>query len=527
MNTIRINEKIKETTLLIITLLLIFYIYLYTMHPVFKTNDSPETTVASVTLGIGHPPGYPIFVILAKIFSYVPIGNYAFRINLFSTFLSLAVLFISYKILKLLYLRIFDKIVPWFYVFLVLIIGFSYIFWDQAIEAKGGIYILNLLFLSILFYYSIKLFFKFKVSYLYLIFFIFSLSLSNHWPSMIILFPVFLYFILRYRQRLKIKNYFFILFFFILGLTPYLFLMIRASSHALLNWGNPENLKDLLWVILRKAYVYPVKPDLKVYLYQINEFLFFTFWKSNFIFWIFAITGFFILYKKNKNSFFFFLSSYLIIIFFVVFYNRTKEDVLYLMDIFLLPSIYVLLLISILGILFILNKLTTRIKKSFFLTIIFLLLTCMFLINFNLNDSRKDFFSYDYGNAILNTIDKEGVYIGDGDDNLMPVYYLQELMHKRTDVKFFTASFLIFKWGIDYYLNKYGNYDLTPYDTNNNIEKIINYNIDKFSVYRSSYFPRRENLKYNFFENNKGILIKISKEKEIFLSDIFELYSYR
>ncbi len=519
--------KLKEKIFIYIILLSVFFVYLYTMHPVFKNNDSPETTVASITLGIGHPPGYPIFVILAKLFSYNAPGNYAFKINMFSGFLAILVLYITFKILKLLSLKFFNYEYSLLNTFLLLLIAFSFIFWNQAIEAKGGIYILNLLFLSILILYSIKSFYEFNTSYLYFIYFIFSLSLSNHWPSMIILFPVFFYFLFRYINRLKITNYLFILSFFILGLTPYLFLLIRASSDALLNWGNPSDIKSLLWVILRKAYVYPVPLSLKVYLYQTKEYLYFTFWKSNFIFWIFSLYGFFILFKKYKNLFFFFLTIYILIVFFIIFYNRTKEDVLYLMDIFLLPSIYILLLITNIGIIFIFNILKSNIIKQFFLILISGLLITMFLINLPYNNNRKDFFSYDYGTAILNTIDENGVYIGDGDYNLMPVYYLQELMYKRKDIRFFTASFLIFKWGIDYYSKKYGNFDFKPFDTNNNISKLIYKDIKRFDIYRSSFFPRKENIKYNFYETNKGILIKISENKQLFSSKIYELYSYR
>ncbi|MCX8094388.1 MAG: DUF2723 domain-containing protein [Candidatus Goldbacteria bacterium] len=520
-------KRITELLSLIIILLIIFYIYLSTMHPVFKTNDSPETTVACVTLGIGHPPGYPIFVILGKIFSYIPIGNYAFRINIFSSVFSLIILLVIYNILKILYIKFFNNGYPFIlFLLMLLIMAFSYIFWDQAIEAKGGIYMLNLLFLSLLIFYSIKLFYGFNIRYLYILYFIFSLSLSNHWPSMIILSLVFLFFLLKYKNRLKPVNYLFILFLLLMGITPYLFLVIRASSNALLNWGDPKNLNNLLWVILRKAYVYPIEPSLKVYLYQIKEYLVFTFIQSNFIFWIFSIIGSYFLYKKNRNIFIFLISIYFIIIFFVVFYNRTKQDVLYLMDIFLMPSIYILILLSFFGILFIYNKLNSTIKKHIFLFLIIILIMIMFIINYKFNNKRNDYFSYDYGNAILNTIDENGVYIGDGDDNLMPVYYLQELMHKRKDIKFFTASFLIFQWGIDYYLKKYGNYDFKPYDTINNIEKILKKEINN-NIYLSSFFPRKENMKYNLFETNKGILIKLSAEKKFFSSKIFKLYSYR
>jgi hypothetical protein len=46
--------------------------------------DGGELITASVTLGVPHPPGYPTYVLLGKLFSYLPLGTVAFRFNLLS-----------------------------------------------------------------------------------------------------------------------------------------------------------------------------------------------------------------------------------------------------------------------------------------------------------------------------------------------------------------------------------------------------------------------------------------------------------
>jgi hypothetical protein len=46
--------------------------------------DGGELITAAVTLGIPHPPGYPTYVLLGHLFSYLPLGTIAYRFNLFS-----------------------------------------------------------------------------------------------------------------------------------------------------------------------------------------------------------------------------------------------------------------------------------------------------------------------------------------------------------------------------------------------------------------------------------------------------------
>ena len=51
----------------------------------FALGDSGELVAAVHTLGIPHPSGYPLYVLLGKLFSMaLPIGSIAFRMSLFS-----------------------------------------------------------------------------------------------------------------------------------------------------------------------------------------------------------------------------------------------------------------------------------------------------------------------------------------------------------------------------------------------------------------------------------------------------------
>ncbi|MDO8734210.1 MAG: DUF2723 domain-containing protein, partial [Elusimicrobiota bacterium] len=79
-----------------------FSTYLYTLYPsVSPFRDAGDLTASVFTLGIAHPPGYPVYVILGKIWTIlIPFGNIGYRLNLFSAFTSSLTVIMVYFILK-------------------------------------------------------------------------------------------------------------------------------------------------------------------------------------------------------------------------------------------------------------------------------------------------------------------------------------------------------------------------------------------------------------------------------------------
>jgi len=88
MSFLTLPYEITRMNTIILLFLSSFAIYLYTLFPsVAIYRDAGEMASVTFTLGIAHPPGYPLYVILGKLFSLlIPFGNIAYRINIMSAF---------------------------------------------------------------------------------------------------------------------------------------------------------------------------------------------------------------------------------------------------------------------------------------------------------------------------------------------------------------------------------------------------------------------------------------------------------
>jgi len=125
-----------------------FIVYLLTISPELGSGDSGELTTAIYNLGAAHPPGAPLYTMLGKIFTYLPIGSIAYRINLMAAFFAaLTIFFFFLLIFRLLHrgqsetYAMRDRCIALTASFVV---AFSLSMWEQAIMSE--MYSLNSVF---------------------------------------------------------------------------------------------------------------------------------------------------------------------------------------------------------------------------------------------------------------------------------------------------------------------------------------------------------------------------------------------
>src|SRR3989344_9317103 len=76
-----------------------FLLYLITLnHSIFPGDSTEFINVISVN-GVAHPPGYPLYLILGKIFSYLPFWTLAEKINLMSAVFGAATVALCVRII--------------------------------------------------------------------------------------------------------------------------------------------------------------------------------------------------------------------------------------------------------------------------------------------------------------------------------------------------------------------------------------------------------------------------------------------
>ncbi|MBI2620517.1 MAG: DUF2723 domain-containing protein, partial [Ignavibacteriales bacterium] len=218
-----------------------FIVYLTTMNPTVSFIDTGELAAVAATLGIPHPTGYPLFTILGRLVTMIPIPvEPILALNIFgglvtaasvALFYQLAVTFSTSSLFFPLTSRkkgAQENVVIGTSVAGAFTLGFSTTFWAQSVAIE--VYSLHLLFLLIVLIAILKGVEETKVaasamsSYLLLFAFFLGLSFTNHMTTLLVL-PACLFFYFRNFGfgKESLRRLGALVPFFSLGLSLYLF----------------------------------------------------------------------------------------------------------------------------------------------------------------------------------------------------------------------------------------------------------------------------------------------------------------
>lgn len=234
--------------------LLFSFIYLKTTCPTVFWWDSGEFVANIATLGIAHRPSFPIYILIARVFTLLPLGNFILRVNLFSVLCAALSMSFSYLIfIKLLNLYLphhsKDSVIRVFCgIGSLLFFGFTYSFWIQTVRAE--VYSLCFLFVTLVILLLLMYIETGNNKYLYLSMFLFGLGLGNHHITLLSVMPALVTIIILSRYRIGLSQIILACLLILLGLSIYLYLPIRNISHPMLNWGNPRSASTLFSSVL-------------------------------------------------------------------------------------------------------------------------------------------------------------------------------------------------------------------------------------------------------------------------------------
>ncbi len=224
---------------------LVLFVYFFTLLPAIYIEDSSEFIAAAAALGIPHPTGYPLYVVLGKIFSLLPLGILPWRVNLLSAMAAAAAVTVLFL---LIYYFTKNKLIA---LAGALVFAFSTIWWSQSVIAE--VYTLHT-FLGLLAIYFFLIGRERKNHrYWYGSVFLLGLGSSNH-PLLIFILPVlFFYTLLDYSYRLRWRQYLLSTILLLIGLSLYLYIPWRVFSGAELRFNDLRNWSDI-WHFLNRSY---------------------------------------------------------------------------------------------------------------------------------------------------------------------------------------------------------------------------------------------------------------------------------
>src|ERR1041384_4667174 len=161
--------------------LALWQVLLRAQNPSLMADDSGEMVAASYNLGQPHPPGYPLFCLLGRIFAFLPVGTVAFRYNLLSALLAMAALALVLAACR----RCSAGTGPGFSgeILLVLTAVFFVSYrglFAQCLTAKGCVYTLTLFLSAVLLWLRMRgLFSTLPAPALFLLAFLWALGMAN------------------------------------------------------------------------------------------------------------------------------------------------------------------------------------------------------------------------------------------------------------------------------------------------------------------------------------------------------------
>lgn len=222
-------------------------IYLATLAPTTAFWDTSEYIAAAKVLGIPHPPGNPLFTLMAHVFGLLPLApTYAQRINLFAALTSAA----SSSLLFLVAERWLRPIVPVRWARLaaafsgVFVGAMSWTVWNQS-TVNEKVYTVSLLSIALTLWFVVRWADEVpaprRERWLVLIAFLAALSSTNHMMGVLALPAVGLYVLWTdWRVLLKPWLWVAVLAAAVVGLSiNYLYLPIRAGQYPPINEGEP------------------------------------------------------------------------------------------------------------------------------------------------------------------------------------------------------------------------------------------------------------------------------------------------
>ena len=421
--------------------LLALAIYLVTVAPSVATiyDDSLELQVVCSTLGIAHPTGYPLYTLLGWLFTLIPVGDPAFRVNLMSAVFGGVAVGLVYMLCRQLFCYRAAALTG------AMALAISPVFWSQATIAE--VYTLNAAFLAATLWLALwagsaRDEWPTALKRMQWLAVVYGFSLTHHRMSLLLLPPLVAYLWWGFGKRMRPRIWGRLALLVALPLLLYAYLPLRGQVTSSLDGTYTNTLQGFIQYIAASSYdvflgqsspVVPGKP-LSAYVAVFAS-------QFGILGWVFIAAGIAFLWGRAGQRLLV-GSSLLLNLIFAVAYRVQDAEV------FCIPAIIILAVMLALGLDFLLKVmfgLSQRAGRGWAVAgvglavILWVALLKPLPLRWLAEDRSHDWAVHDQGLAWLQAPQQDGAVVGILGETVL-LKYFQVSQGLRPDVQLFPAD---------------------------------------------------------------------------------------
>ena len=446
--------------------------------------DSAELATAVKTWGVAHPPGYPTYILAGKLFTLLPAGDTAFRLNVMSAVFGAGAVAVTFLVGVRLTAMVSrgrtvarpggavngpsdeaapaDWLIRYFPAALAaLTLTFSPIAWGQSTVTE--VYALNALLVAVIAYLLLAWYDDLRnpdsratLARPLAAAFLLGLGMGNHFTLAIVVVPLAAAVLWRMRQRAT-ASWGFIALALALGLAVYIYLPISAARNPPINWGDPVSWSGFTWEVTGTPY--------RGYVFGIDRAL----WDDRLGDWakqmvdqfqgvgvVLALVGAWRLWRWDRVIAGAAALSFLTLSAYATFYATFDSFV------FLIPNLIIGVLAIAVGSSYVLFDLLAPMSRragyrtwlgKIVLVAAVALLAVMPITsaarNWGNQDLSNDVAARDYARLVFATVEPDAIVLAATDQRLFPLWYQRYAADSGSEVTVVARNLLQFDWYVD------------------------------------------------------------------------------